>query len=102
MFQEPRLLPWASILANVEIGLGDGRRSQDARDRAMNTLCDVGLAERHGDWPSLLSGGQKQRVALARSLISCPRILAFDEPLGALDALKRLADASRHPHHSAE
>ena len=91
MFQEPRLLPWASVLANVEVGLGRERSSPDARERATDTLRKVGLEERRADWPSILSGGQKQRVALARALVSQPRLLAFDEPLGALDALTRLS-----------
>jgi len=91
MFQEPRLLPWASVLANVEVGLGKERGSRDARDRAIGTLREVGLEDRRDHWPSVLSGGQKQRVALARALVSRPRFLAFDEPLGALDALTRIS-----------
>jgi sulfonate transport system ATP-binding protein len=91
MFQEPRLLPWASVLANVEVGLGRDRTSSDARQRALATLGEVGLEDRRDDWPSVLSGGQKQRVALARALVSRPRVLAFDEPLGALDALTRIS-----------
>jgi sulfonate transport system ATP-binding protein len=91
MFQEPRLLPWASVLANVEVGLGNDRASPDARERAISTLREVGLEDRRDDWPSVLSGGQKQRVALARALVSRPRVLAFDEPLGALDALTRIS-----------
>ena len=91
MFQEPRLLPWASVLANVEVGLGEQRVSANARDQAITTLREVGLEERRADWPSVLSGGQKQRVALARALVSHPRLLAFDEPLGALDALTRIS-----------
>lgn len=91
MFQEPRLLPWARVLSNVEVGLGTERKSPSARDRALATLQDVGLQNRKGDWPSILSGGQKQRVALARALVSGPRILALDEPLGALDALTRIS-----------
>lgn len=91
MFQEPRLLPWASVLANVEVGLGEQRRSADARQRALATLREVGLEDRRDHWPSVLSGGQKQRVALARALVSRPQVLAFDEPLGALDALTRIS-----------
>ncbi len=90
MFQEPRLLPWASVLANVEVGLGPDRHAADARARALGALEAVGLAERAGEWPLVLSGGQKQRVALARALVSRPRLLALDEPLGALDALTRI------------
>jgi sulfonate transport system ATP-binding protein len=91
MFQEPRLLPWASVLSNVEVGLGDRRKSADARARALATLDEVGLKDRRDAWPSVLSGGQRQRVALARALVSGPRFLAFDEPLGALDALTRIS-----------
>jgi sulfonate transport system ATP-binding protein len=111
MFQEPRLLPWASVLANVEVGLGEERGSPlehfqekwapvfrkkmrpnvNAREQALATLREVGLFERRNDWPSILSGGQRQRVALARALVSRPRVLAFDEPLGALDALTRIS-----------
>jgi sulfonate transport system ATP-binding protein len=91
MFQEPRLLPWARVLANVEVGLGDERGSAQARERALATLREVGLEDRRNEWPAVLSGGQKQRVALARALVSRPRFLAFDEPLGALDALTRIS-----------
>ena len=91
MFQEPRLLPWARVLSNVEVGLGRRRSDPTARERAFATLTEVGLAERRDDWPSVLSGGQKQRVALARALVSGPRVLALDEPLGALDALTRIS-----------
>ena len=91
MFQEPRLLPWARVLSNVEVGLGRDRSSSDAHARAEKALTEVGLTDKRDQWPSVLSGGQKQRVALARALVSHPRVLAFDEPLGALDALTRIS-----------
>jgi sulfonate transport system ATP-binding protein len=91
MFQEPRLLPWARVLSNVEVGLGRDRASTDAQARAEKALAEVGLDDKRAEWPAVLSGGQKQRVALARALVSHPRILAFDEPLGALDALTRIS-----------
>jgi sulfonate transport system ATP-binding protein len=91
MFQEPRLLPWARVLSNVEVGLGRDRASSDAQIRAQMALTEVGLDDKRGQWPAVLSGGQKQRVALARALVSHPRVLAFDEPLGALDALTRIS-----------
>ena len=90
MFQEPRLLPWARVDANVAIGLGPAADHAQALARSGEALATVGLIDRAGEWPSTLSGGQKQRVALARALVSAPRILALDEPLGALDALTRI------------
>lgn len=90
MFQEPRLLPWKSIIANVEVGLTGIAAGEQARARARDMLAKVGLEDRAAEWPSVLSGGQKQRVALARALVGSPRILALDEPLGALDALTRI------------
>jgi sulfonate transport system ATP-binding protein len=90
MFQEPRLLPWQRVEANVEVGLSHAPAGSDRRRQAMAALAQVGLSGREDEWPAILSGGQKQRVALARALVSHPRILAFDEPLGALDALTRI------------
>ena len=86
MFQEPRLLPWKTVIENVGLGL-----SGQWRDEAKSVLAAVGLADKANQWPETLSGGQKQRVALARALIHRPGLLLLDEPLGALDALTRLA-----------
>ncbi len=90
MFQEPRLLPWARVVANVEVGLGTAGSPAERRRRALEALEEVGLSEKAQNWPATLSGGQKQRVALARALVSRPQFLALDEPLGALDALTRI------------
>lgn len=97
MFQEPRLLPWARVVDNVALGAGLGKgfgaqagKFAKARSYALELLGAVGLLERAHDWPSALSGGQRQRVAFARALMSRPKLLACDEPFGALDALTRL------------
>ncbi len=90
MFQEPRLLPWASVIDNVAVGLPEGGTLANRRAQAEAALAEVQLPGKAQDWPASLSGGQRQRVALARALVSRPRLLALDEPLGALDALTRL------------
>jgi sulfonate transport system ATP-binding protein len=78
------------VLANVEVGLMHRTDRRERRRQAAEVLAQVGLTGRERDWPWVLSGGQKQRVALARALASHPRLLALDEPLGALDALTRI------------
>ncbi|WP_336489807.1 ATP-binding cassette domain-containing protein [Methylobacterium nigriterrae] len=90
MFQEPRLLPWARVVDNVAVGLGEDGPRAERRARAEAVLAEVGLSEKAESWPATLSGGQRQRVALARALVSRPGLLALDEPLGALDALTRI------------
>lgn len=91
IFQEPRLLPWLTVLGNVAFGLqvrGTSRDKADARARHYTRL--VGLAEFEDAFPRQLSGGMAQRVGIARALTVQPEILLLDEPLGALDAMTKL------------
>ncbi|HJF86499.1 MAG TPA: ABC transporter ATP-binding protein [Companilactobacillus farciminis] len=85
MFQEDRLLPWMSVLDNLSFGSKD----KNTKAHAKELLDLVELGDYADHFPNQLSGGQKQRVALARALMSHPKILLLDEPLGALDALTR-------------
>jgi ABC-type nitrate/sulfonate/bicarbonate transport system ATPase subunit len=91
-FQQPRLVPWLTILDNVALPLTlAGLPTDEARPRAQASLDRVGLADGGGLRPSQLSGGMAQRAGLARALITDPPILLLDEPFSALDALTREA-----------
>jgi sulfonate transport system ATP-binding protein len=77
MSQESRLLPWASVIRNVDIGLA-GTEMRGRYHPARQALASVGLGDRAHDWPSALSGRQKQRGALARTLINYPGLLSMN------------------------
>ncbi len=92
VFQEfDQLAPWKTVLGNVMFPLLASRRlaKAEARERALEMLEKVGLADFASAYPHALSGGMKQRVAIARALAMRPKVLLMDEPFAALDALTR-------------
>ncbi|HKY07186.1 MAG TPA: ABC transporter ATP-binding protein [Candidatus Binatia bacterium] len=90
MFQDDRLLPWRTALRNVEFALEAGSMPKPERARrALDTLRLVELETFEAAFPYQLSGGMRSRVALARSLVTEPRILLMDEPFSRLDAQTR-------------
>jgi NitT/TauT family transport system ATP-binding protein len=90
VFQEPRLLPWRSVIDNVTYPLElAGMAPDERRARARDLLRLVGLEAHADDRPHQLSGGMRQRAAIARALARRPAVLLLDEPFSALDALTR-------------
>jgi len=90
VFQEPTLMPWASVYNNVWLPLRvKGVSREAARDRVMEALVTVGLEDFADHLPNELSGGMRMRVSIARALITRPRVLLMDEPFAALDEITR-------------
>ncbi|WP_293146653.1 ABC transporter ATP-binding protein [Moritella sp.] len=90
MAQQDLLLPWLSVLDNVTLSSKFGAEtSKEGKDKALNLLTKVGLADNAHRFPQQLSGGMRQRVALARTLMQDKPVVLMDEPFSALDAVTR-------------
>ncbi len=90
VFQSARLMPWRTVVGNIEFALAlRGISRKDRRERAMALLASVGLRGFAHAYPHELSGGMQQRVGLARALGVEPKVLLMDEPFAALDAMTR-------------
>ncbi|MFB0919593.1 MAG: ATP-binding cassette domain-containing protein, partial [Oscillospiraceae bacterium] len=90
VFQKLALMPWKTVMENVELGLKiKGMKKSERREIAQKYIDLVGLQGFEKSYPNQLSGGMKQRVGIARAYTNYPEILLMDEPFGQLDAQTR-------------
>ncbi len=87
VFQNYELYPHLTVLRNVTLAPVHVLKvpAEKAKQRALDLLARVGIADQSGKYPGELSGGQQQRVAIARALAMEPKLMLFDEPTSALD-----------------
>ncbi|GHV83626.1 ABC transporter ATP-binding protein [Spirochaetia bacterium] len=90
VFQQSTLFPWATVHENVAMGLKARGVYKGQEGRVKNYIEMIGLTGFEKSYPHEISGGMAQRVAIIRALINEPKVLLLDEPLGALDAFKRI------------
>ena len=90
VFQQPTLMPWASVHRNVRLPLDLTRVARNRADAHVHSALElVGLSEFGHAYPRQLSGGMQMRASIARALVTQPRLLLMDEPFGALDEISR-------------
>ena len=91
IFQDATLLPWRTVVGNIELGLEleGAMTAPQRRAKAVELLKLVGLSDVANHYPRQLSGGMKMRVSIARALATRPKLLLMDEPFGALDEMTR-------------
>jgi len=90
VFQDPTLFPWKTVYENIAFGLRARKVYREEKGKIPEFIKLVGLEGFEKSYPHQLSGGMAQRASLARALVNNPKVLLFDEPLGALDAFTRM------------
>ena len=90
VFQEPTLMPWATVAQNVWLPYRlRGKSYASVKDEILEALKLVGLEKFQNSYPRELSGGMKMRVSIARAMVTRPRLILMDEPFAALDEITR-------------
>tara|TARA_Y100000590_G_scaffold153774_3_gene176652 strand:- start:720 stop:1532 length:813 start_codon:yes stop_codon:yes gene_type:complete len=90
VFQDSNLLPWLNVFDNIYLPLKLNKiEKYEGYERVIDCLRLVGLNDYKNYYPNQLSGGMKMRVAIARSLITKPKVILMDEPFAALDEITR-------------